>query len=331
MESIEAQIPTTQPEAGQPRGTGAGLYRWLVVASFVAGLLSSYLAWGRQPASPAPASSSSTSSRGDTAGSRLDVAALMKQVNPAAGYKLPVRYGDLGPRLLAGGAIDYAAFAAVFEQGGDPLTAAQVQALKAGSDEPIVITQENAHFLLDFFWAVGLANQNTILTDGPMVQNSGGRFEQFASTGGWTLAAKPVKELYASLELIPLTELQQSRVEEVAAAIYRPCCGNSTLFPDCNHGMAMLGLLELMASQDASVEQMFTAAKYVNAYWFPQQTLETAIFLKASKGVDFTHADARTVTGEQFASGQGYGQVHAALQGAGLLPQAPDGGGSCGS
>ena len=155
--------------------------------------------------------------------------------------------------------------------------------------------------------------------------------ERVQGTGGWALAAKPVKELYASLKLIPLNEEQQSRVEEVAAAIYRPCCGNSTLFPDCNHGMAMLGLLELMASQDASVDEMFTAAKYVNAYWFPQQTLETAIYLKASQGVDFTHADARTVTGERFSSGRGYGQVHAALQGAGLLPQATDGGGSCGS
>src|SRR5512143_231630 len=175
MESTEAQIPTLEPEAKPHRRTGSGLYRWLVVAAFLAGLLSSYLAWGRQSASPAP-SASTTASRADTAASRLDVSALMKQVNPVAGYKLPVRYGDLGPRLLEGGAIDYAAFAAVFEQGGDPLTPQQVQALKAGSDEPIVITQQNAHFLLNFFWAVGLANKNTILTDGPMVQNSGGRF-----------------------------------------------------------------------------------------------------------------------------------------------------------
>ena len=38
-------------------------------------------------------------------------------------------------------------------------------------------------------------------------------------------------------------------VEEIAGNIYRPCCGNSTAFPDCNHGMAMLGLIELMVSQ----------------------------------------------------------------------------------
>ncbi len=255
----------------------------------------------------------------------------MQQINPPQGYKLPAQYGDLGPRLLAGGAIDYGAFAAVFEQGGDPLAAQQIEALKAGSTQAIVMTPQNAHFLLNFFWAVGLANRNRILTDGPMVQNSAGQIERFASTGGWTLGARPAKQLYASMDLIPLNELQQSRLEEVASAVYRPCCGNSTLFPDCNHGMAMLGLLELMASQGASVEQMFTAAKYVNAYWFPQQTLEIAIYLKASKGIDFREADPRTVTGEEFASGQGAGQIHAALQATGLLPQAPDGGGSCGS
>jgi hypothetical protein len=194
-----------------------------------------------------------------------------------------------------------------------------------------VITAENSHFLLNFFWAVGLSNKNTILTEGPMVQNANGHVENFASTGGWTLAAKPVSELYASMDLISLTAEQQARVEEVAAGVYRPCCGNATLFPDCNHGMAMLGLLELMASQDASSDQMFAAAKYVNAYWFPQQTLETAIFLKAKGNVDFAQADARVITGEQFFSASGSSQMHAMLQSEGLLPAAPDNGGGCGT
>jgi hypothetical protein len=144
--------------------------------------------------------------------------------------------------------IDYGAFATIYEKDNTPLSADQVDILQNGSEEPIVITAENAHFLFNFFWAVGLVNNNPILTDGAMVQNSNGHFERFASTGGWTLAAKSVTELYASIDLIPLTAEQQKRVEEVATAVYRPCCNNSTFFPDCNHGMAMLGLLELMAS-----------------------------------------------------------------------------------
>lgn len=255
----------------------------------------------------------------------------MKQVNPPEGYKLSVRYGDLGPRLLENGAINYDSFAAVYDNAGDPLTPAQVGILKRGSNEQIVVSAENAHFLLNFFWAVGLVNKNSILTEGAMVKNSGGQIDRFASTGGWTIGAKPVTELYASADLISLTPEQQARLEEVAAGVYRPCCNNPTSFPDCNHGMAMLGLLELMASQNASVDEMFKAAKYVNAYWFPQQALMTAIYLKTSENIDFTQADPRRVMGKEFFSATGAGQVYASLQSSGLLPTTPGNGGSCGT
>ena len=257
------------------------------------------------------------------------IEALYEQVNPKNGYKLPVSYGDLGPRLLESGAIDYDAFAAIYEKGNNSLSADQVDILQSGSGEQIVITAENAHFLLNFFWAVGLVNNNPILTDGPIVQNSNGDFEKFASTGGWTLAAKPITELYASLDLIPLTAEQQKRVEEVATAVYRPCCDNSTLFPDCNHGMAMLGLLELMASQGATTDQMFEAAKYINAFWFPQQTLEIAIYIQTNDWVDFAAADPREVVGKSLSSASGFKAVHEALLEDGLLEQAPSQGGGC--
>lgn len=291
---------------------------WIVVgvlAVFLLGLGSGYLKWGQD----------------ETVELRQqkELTTLYEQVNPKDGYALPISYGDLGPRLLEGGVISYDAFAAIYENSGNPLSAEQTEILKNGSDEEIVITAQNAHFLLNFFWAVGLANKNSILTDGPMVQNSGGQIERFASTGGWTLATKPVTELYASMDLIPLTAEQQKLVEEVAAAIYRPCCNNHTLFPDCNHGMAMLGVLELMASQGATADAMFEAAKYINAYWFPQQTLETAIYLQLNEKIDFTSADARLVVGNKLSSASGAGMVHEDLQAKGLLKQAPGQGGSC--
>ncbi len=255
--------------------------------------------------------------------------ALYEQVNPKNGYELPVSYGDLGPRLLESGAIDYGAFAAIYKKDNNPLSADQVDILQSGSGEQIVITTENAHFLLNFFWAVGLVNNNPILTDGSMVEESNGHFEKFASTGGWTLAAKPITELYASIDLIPLTAEQQKRVEEVAAAVYRPCCDNSTLFPDCNHGMAMLGLLELMASQGATTDQMFEAAKYLNAFWFPQQTLEIAIYIQTNDWLDFTTADPRKVVGKALSSASDFKAVREALLEDGLLKEAPSPGGGC--
>ena len=88
----------------------------------------------------------------------------------------------------------------------------------------------------------------------------------------------PEPALTAVKAMTPMGRL--GKAEEVAAAVYRPCCDNPTLFPDCNHGMAMLGLLELMASKNASLDEMFTTAKSVNAFWFPQQALEIAVYIK---------------------------------------------------
>ena len=294
------------------------LIAWAVivtVVTFMIGLGSGYLKWGRE----------------ETAGAtqEKELTQIDKQIIPEDGYALPVSYGTLGPQLVEAGVINYDVFQNVMTASGDPINNHQMDILMKGSDEEIVFTGENAHFLLNFFWAVGLANRNSILTEGPMVQNSGGQIERFASTGGWTLATKPVTELYASMDLIPLTSEQQARVEEVASAVYRPCCNNPTLFPDCNHGMAMLGLLELMASQGASTDEMFMAAKYVNAYWFPQQTLETAIYLKANQGIDFADADARLVVSRDFSSASGSSMVHESLQASGLLKQTPGQGGSC--
>jgi len=136
--------------------------------------------------------------------------------------------------------------------------------------------------------------------------------------------------LYSSVPIITLTQEQQTRLEEVAKAVYRPCCGNPTAFPDCNHGMAMLGLLELMASQDASVDEMFTAAKYANAFWFPQQTLELAIFFKASRGIDFADVGARQLVGAEVSSGSGFRAVHEWLVENKLLDQIPNTGSNCG-
>ena len=288
------------------------------LAALVLTVSSAYGIWGPK-ASPSEVPAMLTSANA----SGLDYSVLAAQANPREGYSLPARYGDLGPRLLGAGVIDYDAFAAIYESSGNPLSPGEIEILKQGSDDQIVIGPANAHFLLNLFWAVGLANRNTILTDGPMVTHSNGQIEGFASTGGWSLATRPVSELYASLDLIPLTPAQQALVEEVAAAVYRPCCDNSTLFPDCNHGMAMLGLLELMASQGASVDEMFDAAKYINAFWFPQQTLETAIYLKVSQDVDFVDADPRLLVGRELSSMTGAGAVHQALAGSGLLQQAP--------
>lgn len=75
----------------------------------------------------------------------------------------------------------------VYQQAGQPLTEEQLKVLTEGSDTQIVMDRSNAYFLLNFFWALGLSNQNKLLDEGPMKQYSKGDIGGFASTGGWTI------------------------------------------------------------------------------------------------------------------------------------------------
>lgn len=244
-------------------------------------------------------------------------------------YTIPVSFGDIGPQLLAAGAIDYDRFVQLYAEAGQPLTGQQLDILTQGSDAPVVLDSENAYFLLNFLWALGLTNANPLLTEGPMMQDGAERAGNFASTGGWTLGVKPPMVLYASTPILKLTPEQQARLEEVAQAVYRPCCNNPTAFPDCNHGMAMLALLELMAAQDATVDEMFMAAKYANAFWFPRQTLEVTAFFKNARGLDFDQVDAQEFVGVDFFSGTGFQAVHQWLAENNLLDQLPNSGNKC--
>jgi hypothetical protein len=260
----------------------------------------------------------------------IDGVSLLAQVLPEDGYTINASYGDIGPQVLAAGAIDYDRFVELYASNGNPLTDDQLAILTEGSDAQITINRGNAHFLLNFFWALGLANSNSILNDGPLAQNGEGQIGRFASTGGWTLGTKQATDLYSQSTIITLTPEQQRRVEEAADNTYRPCCNNSTAFADCNHGMAMLGLFEVMAAEGASVDEMFEAAKYFNAFWFPQQYVDLAVYFKASQGLDFAEVDARTIVGEDHSSANGWTSVRQWLASNNLLEEAPGGGGGCG-
>lgn len=258
------------------------------------------------------------------------VSSLTSEIYPEGGYTLPVSFGDLGPQMVESGVIDRAAFIAIYEQAKQPLTEELVAVLDGKYAEPFIVNQKSAYFLLNFLWALGLVNQNEILDSGPIQQNGNGDITGFASTGGWTLSTRPIREIFSSRKLVNLTAEQQARVDEAAQLVYRPCCNNPTNFPDCNHGMAMLGLLELMGSQNADVNTMLQAAKYVNAYWYPQQTLEQAAYFKMVESKSYTEIDARTLLGEKYSSGSGFAAVHQYLDQKGWLPQTPKTGGSCG-
>ena len=251
-----------------------------------------------------------------------DTAALLSSEVLLPFVELPIVWGNLGARMIAAGVIDRAKFEAIYAQRGG-LTDEEKQILE-GETGKLKITQENSGFILNMLWALGLGNKNKILEKGPMMDLRYGGAENFASTGGWAIAKGNTMDHYSRHEFIKLTLEQQKLVEEVSKNIYRPCCDNPTYFPDCNHGMAMLGLLELMASQVVNEQNMWKTALAVNSYWFPDTYLTIAQYF-ANRGIAWDKVNAEEVLGASYSSAQGYQRILAEVQ-----PVQLQGGGSCG-
>ncbi len=161
---------------------------------------------------------------------------------------------------------------------------------------------------LNLLWAFGLVNKNQILEGGPITNTRYGGPTNMASVGGWTATTGLVMDHYNKHALATLTKDQQVLVEKIAQGIYRPCCNNSTYFPDCNHGMAMLGLLEYLASQGATEDQMWNAAITANMSWFPDQYQTIAQYLKI-KGVDAKSVTPQMLLGIEYSSASGFTRI----------------------
>lgn len=248
---------------------------------------------------------------------------LEEKVLPEKGTTLPVKWGDLGKKLIENGVIDADKFESLYAGRGG-LSEDEKSLLYGDGNGNLKINEENSGFLLNLLWAFGLANKNSILEQGPMMDSRYGGAGNFASTGGWTLAKETAMDHYSRHALVVLTPAQQEMVERAAKGIYRPCCGNSTYFPDCNHGMAMLGLLELMASQGASEKEIYQAALQVNSYWFPDTYLAIAKYFE-KRGVEWRDVEPATVLASAYSSASGYRQVLAEVE-----PPQTRGGGGCG-
>lgn len=224
---------------------------------------------------------------------------------------LPIKWGRLGNQLTATGVIDTKKFKTLYRVGGGQMQTAEKLLSKDYADN-LVITPENSGVFLNAFWALGLGNQNHILEEGPMNDPRFGGPGNFASTGGWTLARGDAMSHYSRHGFITLTPEQQKMVERISQNIYRPCCDNPTYFPDCNHGMAMLGFLELMASQGADEKSIYQAALKLNSYWFPQNYEVINSFLK-SRNTTPSSLEPQEILGMSFSSASGFARIQAAV------------------
>lgn len=227
-------------------------------------------------------------------------AGLVEQVLPEKGVATGVRFAGSLQKLIAAGVIDPDKFRAAAGE----VPAWVERLLVASSDDPIVFNRDTARYLVDLLWPIGLANRAT-LNENTSLNTV--RIPSFASTGGWTLGRQPNGYVYFNnVGAVPLSGAQQVMVLAVARGSYRPCCDNSTLFQDCNHGSALLGLLELAASQGATLPALYRLALTANAYWFPDNYARTALYFSHFRGMSWGDIDPRLVLGPAYSSASGW-------------------------
>ncbi|MDO8599793.1 MAG: hypothetical protein Q7R44_00065 [bacterium] len=249
---------------------------------------------------------------------------LKQEVLPGDGYRTKVSWENIGKQLVEIGVIDQEKYKKVFTDntnGGDYL-----KYLEEDSQDFMTINEKNAHFMVNTLWALGLVNKSDVLTKGQM-QEDPKQTANFASTGGWTLGKKDAMSYYSAREIIPLTQEQQDLVTKIAENVFRPCCGNNTAFPDCNHGMAALGYIELAVFKGLSEDQIYKDLLAFNSFWFPQTYVEMAVYFN-KEGIDWKNVDAKLALSRDYSSSSGVQRIEQSIQD---IPSFQNKGGSCGA
>lgn len=232
-----------------------------------------------------------------------------QQVLPANGYKTAILWKDLGKQLVESGVIDQEKYQESFSSEADGSD--HLKYLEGNWDEPMVINEKNSRFMVDTLWALALVNKSKVLDEGPL--KTEGDTGNFASTGGWTLGSQPPMAVYSSREVIPLTQQQQDLVKEIAENVFRSCCPNSTAFPDCNHGMAALGYIQLGVKANLSKEQIYKDLLAFNSFWFPQNYVEMAVYFD-KQGVGWDKVDPKTALSKDYSSSTGADRIQQEIE-----------------
>lgn len=252
---------------------------------------------------------------------------VIAQVLPEKGFQSKIALSDSVVRLAQNGVIDRDKFLAIYQdRGGLPDELKNV--LDNSSSKPILLTRENANYYVNLMWPLGLANYMSSNKESPV---NGKSLFNFASTGGWNLGKEENGGAYFNkFKIVELTPAEEALVTKIAQNTYRPCCNNSTFFQDCNHGSALLGLLQLGVSQGLTEDELYREALAFNSFWFPQNYIQTALYFKAAKDIDWDEVDPKVIMGKDFSAASGwYANVDAEVKRLGLVPQ-QQGGAGCG-
>lgn len=253
------------------------------------------------------------------AGPSLPFRDVVQDVVPRSGFQTSLRFGDTIQRLIEAGVLNPARFRAVYQARGG-LRPWVEQALTAPSDEPIVLSFETAPYLLNLLWPIGLATRASFNDKSP-INNS--RLPFYASTAGWTLGNETNGARYFnSVSTLSMTADQEQAALEVAQNTFRPCCDNPTYFQDCNHGSALLGLIELAASQGATKTELYKVALMANSFWFPSEYIKTALYLMLYERRTWKEMRSQDIMGPRFSSASGWlRNVNVPVQLANFIPR----------
>ena len=250
------------------------------------------------------------------------------KVLPEKGFQSKIALNDSVVRLAQNGVIDKDKFLAIYQdRGGLPSELKSV--LDDPSSKKILLTRQNANYYVNLLWPLGLANYMSSNKESPI---NGKSLFNFASTGGWDLGKEENGGAYFNkFKIVELTPDQETLVTKIAQNTYRPCCNNSTFYQDCNHGSALLGLLQLGAAQGLTEDELYREAVAFNSFWFPHNYIQAALYFKAAKNTDWDKVDPKLVMGKDYSSAGGwYANVDAEVKKLGLVPQ-QKGGASCGT
>jgi len=251
------------------------------------------------------------------------VSQIISQVLPSQGFQTRFVFGDAIKKMIDCGVIDLEKMKKLYN-GKIP---EYIQKAIDGNSEPITINQETTNYLLSLFWPLGLSNKTDFNKNIPFSEKD---FPYLASTGGWWLGKEKNGAVYFNkCGIIKLTSEEEALVYKVAQNTFRPCCDNSTFAQDCNHGSALLGALELAASQGYNEDELYKLALQLNSFWFPQNYVETAIYFKVFENKDWQNVDPKLVMSKEYSSISDWMQnVHKKVAELNL-PQVQQGG-SCG-
>ena len=247
---------------------------------------------------------------------------------PKRGFKTQLTLGSIMPKLVESGAINLSKVKALYN--GD-LTQQELDTLTKPDYTNLIPNQSNSNFMLLILWAIGISNKNPILDNfSSSLNSSNAGVSDLASVGGWTLGTNSNAMVYFNkLQLINLTPAQQAEVQYVALHTYRPCCNNPTGFPDCNHGAALLALIELGASQGLNESQLYTLALQAQTLWFPSYYYATAL-ASQYKNVSYW-SNSKAILDANYSSATGwYLDVYKPLKDNNLLPTSGQGAAACG-